>query len=133
MPLTSDDQAKYKDLYLQTAREYIFALKENSALLLNEKETPEVVEILHRSAHSLNSQSKMMEYLQMASAASLLEQIFQAKIDQQSTLSPELKQTIAETAEQMEKSLDALSETGKENDLSALVSKLQSLSNLPSN
>jgi chemotaxis protein histidine kinase CheA len=76
MPLSLDDKKKYKSLYLQTARQYVMELQKNIAFLKKGKTSREVIDTLHRAAHSLNSQSNMMSYESISMVASRLEKLF---------------------------------------------------------
>jgi chemotaxis protein histidine kinase CheA len=124
MPLSQDDQVKYKDLYLQTAREYVKALQENLNFLMQGKESDDAIETLHRSAHSLNTQSIMMSFQQMSSVASLLEKIFKEHREKNQPISHDSLVVLVSTVNSMDHCLTSIEETNHESDLSADVTSL---------
>lgn len=127
MPLSSEDQVKYKSLYLQTAREYIQELKVNLKKLRKGKVSTDVLDSLHRAAHSLKGQSLMMDYPAMSDISLTLEKIFQAKKDNKITFSEDTISLFDEAISQMEACLNAIDKSDTETDLSAFVEKLQKL------
>jgi chemotaxis protein histidine kinase CheA len=127
MPLSQDDQAKYKGLYLQTARDYIKELQENTGVLIVTPHKVEALESVHRAAHSLTSQSVMMEYHEIGSVASVMEKLFQQTVESKTFLTKEVLQSLLDTLEHMAHDLDALDKNNEENDLSQDAAKLQTL------
>jgi chemotaxis protein histidine kinase CheA len=127
MPLSQEDQSKYKALYLQTAREYVKELHDNANALIVTPDSVDDLASLHRAAHSLNSQSNMMEYKQMASVASVLETLFKQTQDNKTALTKEVLQSILDTVEHMSQNLDAIDKDSQETDLSEDAAKLQAL------
>lgn len=128
MPLTQDDQIKYKSLYLQTARQLVGELLNNLNLLQADKEKSEAIEVLHRDAHSLKGQSLMMEYQSMSSLSLLIEKIFQAVLEKKITVSDELVSKLTAVIPHMEASLDSLEKENHEKDLSQDIADLQKIS-----
>lgn len=127
MPLSQEDQAKYKSLYLQTARDYIKELHDNANVLIVTPENADALASLHRAAHSLTSQSNMMEYKQMASVVSVLETFFKQTQDHHTSLTKEVLESILDTVEHMSQNLDAIDKESHEIDLSQDATKLQAL------
>ncbi len=101
MPLTADDQAKYRALYFSTAKPYIEELHSAIKEFVSGKIDTEKIETAHRSAHSLTSQSKMMGFEKIASLTSLLEHIFRAKIDNELELHDELLRAMQSAIEKV--------------------------------
>ena len=124
MSLSADDQVKYKDLYLKTARDYVKALQENLTFLATGKESTEAIETLHRSAHSLNTQSVMMSYLQVSSVAALLEQIFKTHQEKHLPIAQNGLSVLTAAVEHMNACLDTIEKTNQESDLSQDVTNL---------
>ncbi len=90
MPFSQEDQLKYKALYLQTAREYVKALEENLTKLNTPDETKDIIDTLHRDAHSLKGQSEMMGYHAVGALSLLMENIFRTKVEKNLDLTPEI-------------------------------------------
>src|SRR5579872_6879010 len=116
MSLSQAEQTKYKSLYLQTARQYVTELKENLTQLGTGNTTQDVIDSLHREAHSLTGQSAMMGYQGMNTVSSLLEKIFKAKKEKKLELADELLSHIVEAVNDLEKCLDSIDTSDKEID-----------------
>lgn len=127
MSLSTDDQAKYKSLYLQTAREYVKELHDNASVYLVNPADAQALASLHRAAHSLTSQSNMMEYHQMGSVASVLEKLFKQTIDSKTSLSKEVVQSILHTVSLMEENTQTIEKDNQEVSLDQDAAKLQTL------
>lgn len=76
--MSPDDVAKYKSLYIETARKYLIELRENVALLQSE-ESHDAIRTCHIAAHSLKSQSAVIGYTQISTISSTIEALFRAK------------------------------------------------------
>jgi len=76
--MTPIDMSAYKDLYVETAREYIETLKKNLTLLNENTTNKEAIYEMFRSYHSLKSQSHAMGYMKTAEFCKLLEDYFQS-------------------------------------------------------
>lgn len=118
MPLTQEDQVKYRSLYFSTAKPYIQALREAVTLFVSGEVTPEQVEIAHRSAHSLTSQSKMMGFEHISGITSRIEHIFAAKVEHAIEFSPELLSRLQESIVKVSDAVALLEKNGAEADLS---------------
>ncbi len=127
MPLSQDDQKKYKALYLQTARQYVKELQDNLTLVNTGKEAEESLASLHRAAHSLGSQSTMMGYVQMSTASSHLEKIFLAAKEKRKELTHEILPLLIKAANEMEACMEIIDQDSKESDLSQTIQELQTL------
>jgi two-component system chemotaxis sensor kinase CheA len=131
MPLSQDDQAKYKSLYLQTARQYVTELKDSLNQLGTGNGTDEVIESLHRAAHSLGGQSAMMSYNSMYTISSVIEKIFKAKKEKKIDITDTLLADLVTAVNEMEKCLDSIDKDNKEIDFSKIVELLKSTANSP--
>ena len=127
MPLTQEDQQKYKAFYLQTARQLLTELQNNLIKLSSGNETEEVLEVLHRTFHSLKGQSEMMEYHAVGSLSRLLEFTFAAKREGKLTLSKEIVKKVEEAVTEIEKCMEEIEKNGKEKDLSQITQDIKGL------
>lgn len=125
MPLTQDDRVKYKVLYLQTAREYVKALHDNIVALEKGNPSPDAVEVIHRSAHSLKSQSAMMDYTQMAAISLAIENIFAQYKESEEGVSDDVVQTVHSAIKQTAYCLKSIEKDDKESDLAKDTQKLR--------
>src|SRR5579859_5837639 len=102
MSFSSEDQQKYKALYLQTARQYVKELQDNLHQLSLGNETSEVIDTLHRAAHSLKGQSEMMGYHVVGSVCALLETIFRSEKENKLSLTSEIVQKLTIAVQALE-------------------------------
>ena len=130
MPLTQDDQIKYKTLYIQTARQIVKELHDSLTKLLADKASNEALENMHRNAHSLKGQSLMMEYQSVSTLSLLIEKIFQAIIEKKLTISDDLLAKLTVAITNMEVCLDTLEKENHEKDLSQDIDELRKSSGL---
>ncbi|MGH7203387.1 MAG: Hpt domain-containing protein [Candidatus Levyibacteriota bacterium] len=127
MPLSQDDHTKYKALYLQTARDYIKELQDNTSVLIATPENISALEAVYRAAHSLATQSAMMEYNQIGAVSSVMEKLFKQTKDSRTPLTKEVLQSLLDTIQTMSEDLEVIDKDNKENDLSQDATKLQTL------
>ncbi len=130
MPFSQEDQLKYKALYLQTARQYIKDLQDNLALLTSGKETTEVIDTLHRDAHSLKGQSEMMDYHAIGALSLLMENIFRAKKENNLVLSEVIVTQLIDGVKEMAVSLNEIDKVNKELDMYPTIERLQKSTNI---
>lgn len=122
-----DDLSQYKDLYLQTSREYLQSL--NTALLKLEKKPAdkEAIEEIFRSAHSLKGQSVAMGYEATGSLCHTVEDIFYEIREGRMKLTPELADLLFASFDSLTASIDKIEKEGKELDLLSQTGKLKGL------
>jgi chemotaxis protein histidine kinase CheA len=131
MPLTPEDKLKYKALYLQTAKPYVSQMLDILKALQSGQEDAEQLELIHRAAHSMSSQSQMMEYINLGTLSGMIEKIFKAKIDKTLELDPALLAALLQAVENMQNSLTEIETNDRELDLSSEIASLRSLSHIP--
>lgn len=127
MPLSDDDKKKYKDLYVQSAKPYIADLQKIAALQDTDAATTEVI---HRAAHSMGSQSLMMDYTSIGTLSRLIERIFKAKVDENYVISPETKEVLMKAVGRMDESVQKIADEGQEIDLNQEIEALKTTSNM---
>lgn len=126
MSLTQADQTKYKALFLQAAGEYIAELQRNLIEFKQGKETSEIIDTLHRAAHSIKGQSLMMGYTSLGALSLRIEKIFEAKKNKRLVLTKDLVDILMIAADEMAHCMDSIEKTNKENDLSPVIESLNS-------
>ena len=127
MPLSQDEQLKFKTLYLQTARQYVQEIQTNLSMLLLGNGTNDTIDKLHLAAHSLCGQSKIMSYQSIAAISSFMEKIFKAKKNNELELSHDLLIALSRGANAMDGSLNSIEKDNKEENVSEIVENLRSL------
>lgn len=70
------DLNQYKDLYIQTSREYLQSLNDKLLILEKNPKDMEAIEEIFRSAHSLKSQSAAMGYINTGFLCHTIEDVF---------------------------------------------------------
>lgn len=111
------DKAKYKSLYVQTARAYVKDMQSNLDTLLTGEENPEAVSVVHLASHSLASQSLLMGYATTGSASFAIEKIFKAKMEGHLTFKVSTLQIIDSITDKIALSIDEIDSKGHELDL----------------
>ncbi|MBA3723838.1 MAG: Hpt domain-containing protein [Candidatus Levybacteria bacterium] len=127
MPLSASDKIKYKELYLQTAKPYVDDLQKIASLQDGDVET---VDVIHRAAHSMGSQSQMMEYNSIANLSRLIEKIFKAKKDEGYILTQETKALMIGDVSRMQDSLASIANNDSELDLTPEIEALRTSSKI---
>src|SRR6266404_2663407 len=117
MPFSQEDQLKYKALYLQTAQAYVKDLHDNLTLLTTGKETTEVIDTLHRDAHSLKGQSEMMGYHAIGALSLLMENIFRAKKENNLVLTEAIVTQLTDGVKEIAVCLNEIEKVNKELDM----------------
>ena len=118
MAMEQADIVKYKSLYLQTARAYIRDMQHNLSVLMDGKENPDAVSVVHLASHSLASQSLLMGYTTIGSASFGIEKIFKAKMEGNLSFKDTTLHLINRIAGRIARSVDEVEKSGKEIDLS---------------
>ena len=122
----------YKQLYFETATEYVAEIKKNIPLLLT-SDAGKAVEILHRSAHSLKSQSLIMGYTATGNFMLLLEHIFRAMKENRLACSEEIKKYLESIGEKLQADLESIKQSGNEVLFTEEQKTLETLTGISSN
>lgn len=119
---------EYKDLYIQTSKEYVQSL--NSALLKLEKNPAdkEAIEEIFRSAHSLKSQSAAMEYESTGFLCHTVEDVFYEIKNGRLTLTSELSDHLFAAFDALSGSISRIEKDNQEADLAEQAETLKTLS-----
>ena len=119
---------EYKDLYVQTGREYIQSL--NASLLRLEKNPTdkETIEEVFRSAHSLKGQSAAMEYESTGFLCHTIEDVFYEIKNGRMALTSELSDHLFAAFDALTNSINVIEKENHEIDLSQQAETLKQLS-----
>lgn len=123
--MTNLDLAKYKSLYLKTAREHLSDLKKNLFQLNQNPTDQQLIYEIFRLFHSLKSQNYFMGFEKTANFCKALESFFRAIKEGERTYDPTKSQVIQSTFTKLENSLDNIEKDNKEIDLSADIISLE--------
>lgn len=117
MIMTDEELAKFKGLYLQTAREYISDIQKNLNILKQDKHDEKAVKQIFIAAHSIRSQSFVMKHTFIAYLMTAVQKIFRAIQDKQIGITDELILNIEMSVNKVSESIDSIEKTNKELDL----------------
>jgi chemotaxis protein histidine kinase CheA len=126
-----EDLAKYKPLFLQTAWDYLRTLENNVRILSDDSDHTAAIEALHISAHSLKSQSLVMQYEQLGMVCHDLEFLFKDMKDGKKVLTNEQIDIVINVIDGMKDSLSTISTEGTDTDMSEERNKLRELTGVP--
>ena len=125
MPLSADDILKYKNLYLQTARNYLQNMQLNISFLLKKEQAEAAVKQVHIDAHSLKSQSQMMGYNHVAKISEIIEKLFNKRENENAQVNKDVLIQIQADLSRLQDSLTEIEKQGKELDLTGVICKLE--------
>ena len=117
--------SEFKNLYLSTAKEYIQAMNKGLEVLRTDPTNKDEIEIIHRSAHSLKSQSLVMGYESTGRLAHAIEVIFRELHDSEGTLLDNVRENVEKSLVGLDASIKQIEITGQEQNLVDLISLLQ--------
>ena len=123
--MNSIDISSYKNLYLSTANEYVDSLLSSCNEIL--QNTPDLLKVktMHLSAHSIKSQSQVMQYTKTAVLSGLIEKILKFFLDNNMPIADDLARMIKEAAEKIKSSLALIETQDKEEDLDEITKRLE--------
>ncbi len=124
------DLTEYKGLYLKTASEYVIALQTNLEMYISDQQHAVVLEVLHRSAHSLKSQSLVMGYQSTGLLAKELEFIYRAMKEGKLIPSDTLSKALADAHQKLYDSLESIKTTDRETELAEVRRNLETITNI---
>ncbi len=127
MSMNNNDMAKFRELFLQTASAYIEEIKSNFLEYLEDKSNMTVVENIFVASHSLAGQSSMMGYVGIASFASVVENIFRAKKNQNREVTDEEINLIKSALEKVNQSLVRIKDGDDEIKITDEISRLRDI------
>lgn len=120
-----NDVAKYKDLFITTAKDYCTQIIQALSTLSTNPQATQAIDAVHLSSHSLKSQNAAMGFSSSAEMFMTIEKIF-AKIQEQSAhISSELLTEIKNCIDDFSYSLAQIQHNNQEQDMSAHTEKLQ--------
>lgn len=118
------DLSDFQDLYFKTAEEYVSILSKKIGTI-KESHTQDILEEVHRAAHSLKSQSDVMGFKSIAELSGELERTLKSVMDNKLGLSDDLINALNKAIASLKNSLEALQETQNETELSEEIEHLK--------
>lgn len=112
--MANSDLSHYKEMFLEVALEYVTALRQDVQLLATNATDAAVIERLHRSAHSLKSQSNFMQYNDLAQYCKVLEFYFRDVKEGKVQVSSESLPLLSQSVEKLSQSLESIKNEDRE-------------------
>lgn len=110
----SIDLSSYKILYIQTAEDYVTAMKASLVVIENDTKNHKAMETMYLAGHSLKSQSLIMGYKNTASFAEFIEHTFRNVTEGNKEISEKILGEIKQALQKLEQSLINIKELDKE-------------------
>ncbi len=118
--MNNSDVAAYKDLFVQTAQDYIRQLNEALQHLAVNSSNQQAVADIHLAAHSLKSQNLAMGFETNGRFFLAVEQLFAGLKEEKGAVSRELQHDLSEWITTFKLSIEQFKKTGTEMDLSPI-------------
>lgn len=123
--MDKSDIAEFKSLYLQTAKEYVDAMQKNSSL-----STDEAITSVYMSAHSLKSQSLVMNYKETGMLCGMLEKVSKALKEHTLSLSVDIENGVKSAIEKVSASITLIETKDEEVPTSEEIAHLETASGI---
>lgn len=102
------DISEYKNLYLKTAREYLEILNKNLVVLEQNQNDHEALNQMFIAAHSLKSQSQVMNYMEIVSLALSIEKTARDLLDKSVMLDNDIFSMLKNNTNQLNSSFEKI-------------------------
>lgn len=125
--MTAVNLSSYKNLYIKTAKEYLDVLEKDCISISQNLSDTKVLKSMHLSAHSIKSQSEVMQYFKTAALSGMIEKILKDIIDKNKKLSDELLNVFKEAIENIKLSIQSIENKNTEINTDIFVKKLEAI------
>lgn len=126
--MTTIDLSSYKNLYLETAKEFIASLKKNLETLSTDPINKAAIYEIFRSSHSLKSQNLAMGYIRTGQFCKVIEDYFHEINEGKISYKIEFQNILKDAIEKIEQSIKSIEQSDSElnltNDMTALQKSL---------
>lgn len=119
------DLSTYKNLYVETALEFVNLMKKNLHILSQNPQAKQNIFELFRAAHSLKSQSYALQYMSTALYCKVLEDYFHEINDGKRVYKLSLNEVILDSIKKIEHSIGQINLTNTELNLAEDIAKLK--------
>lgn len=126
--MDNDNFGKYRALYVRTAHELIEKLK-NNLKSVNPTDR-ELLETIHRDAHSLKGQSLFMGYQHIGQLSRMIEYILRDIIGHKLTFSSQLLNAIIDSVVILDKAIQEATSNKSDEELAREIVKLSNLTDI---
>jgi chemotaxis protein histidine kinase CheA len=105
------DLASYKNIYLQTAREYLNNIRSGYSKLSVNLQDKEAISLIHVSAHSLGGQSQIMGYTNIVKFCVNIEKVSGNILDKVSLINNEFVNLLKNSLDELDLELSQIERT----------------------
>ena len=123
--MTDDDKKKYKNLFVDTARDYIKEIDDNISLLRKDPNDENVIKKMHIAAHSVKAQCFMIGYPSLGYFCAAVEKIMREKQEGKLQINTNMLDSVERGVIKARSSLMQIEESDKESDLSDEIKLLE--------
>lgn len=123
--MVSINASDYKNLYLETASEYVDNLSQCCSDLEKNPFDKDALNQLHIGSHSLRSQSQAMNYTSMSAITWTIEKIAKAALEGKNKINNDLTAVLKESVEALNLCLSQIEKENKEKNLTSFIKKLE--------
>lgn len=120
------DLASYKNLYIQTTKEYLDLLKKQLGILAGDITNVQSVEEAHRLVHTIKSRSLIMNHPHIAAVCKELEELFYQVKNNTQNLTADTIDNVSNVVDVLEDAVKAIEVNAEELDLAEQVKIVQS-------
>jgi chemotaxis protein histidine kinase CheA len=117
--------AKFKALYLSTARDYIKSLSRDFQSLLQEPNNPNYISQIRINAHSVKGQSNAMGYTHIATVSHMIEEVARRCIEDQKAITQSEIYAMQSSLSSLSSALDTVEREDHEVDLTQIENELK--------
>lgn len=114
----------YKNIYLETAKEYADSLSKSCGKLADNPSDKDALTEAHISSHSLRSQSQVMNYNNMSELSWAIEKIARAALEGKYVISTKIIPILKEAAMEVNLLLSDIEKNNKEKDVDPILKKI---------
>jgi two-component system chemotaxis sensor kinase CheA len=123
----SDIMSQYKDLFVETGRQYLTTLNQQLLIIEKDPANKEAIAEIFRAAHSLKGQSAAMGYERTGYLCHVVEDAFFEIQEGRRDIDPPLADLLFKALDSLNESVDKIEADGSELDVSSVAEELKQL------
>ena len=127
MAISMDDQNKFRQLFLESAHNYLSDLEKNLDLLFQDINNEEAINSIYIDAHSIKGQGFMMKYTSLAYICAAIEKIFRSRKEKTLVLTKEILLVVKNAEVIIKETLSEIEKNGSELELTKEINVLEDL------
>ncbi|TSC55964.1 MAG: two-component system, chemotaxis family, sensor kinase CheA [Parcubacteria group bacterium Gr01-1014_18] len=121
------DISQFKDVFVSEAREHLLLLESNLLKLEKSEVTPQILDDLMRSSHTIKGSAAAMGYLDTAFLTHVMEDVFDFARSGMLSLDRSIMNTLLAVVDKLRESIDSIEKNGKELEIRAAAEQLKAI------